>query len=79
MRSSIFKQNQIIDEYDATSHQWLARYAVIKTEDHHVEAVCLFDSLKREYIGEIACINNRCLLGSQLFYWKIDGVCASEI
>ncbi len=79
MRSNLFRKHQIIDEYETTSRKWLARYAVINVGEHHVEAICLFDSLKREYIGEIAYINNRCILGSQTFYWKIDGVRPSEL
>ena len=68
------KTHQIIDEYDTSTDKWIARYAIVAVEPYHVEALCYFDALKRDYIGETCHINTRCIFDSKTFYWKINGV-----
>ena len=67
------KPNQIADEYDSQTNQWVARYVIIGLEPHTVSAICLYDSLSRESPGQLEEISKSCILSSRTFYWKIDG------
>ncbi len=70
-----FKAGQILDEFDSGSNEWLARYILLEVcADHHVRALCMYDKLVRDYVGETAEINMSCILRSNTFFWQVDGV-----
>ena len=69
-----FKAGQVLDEFDNGSNEWLARYILLEVcPDRSVRAICMYDKLNRDYVGETAEINMSCILRSNTFFWRSDG------